>query len=124
MELVKKYGRLSFIPFLKSSISFWHLPYSIPKFSFHSFPFHSIPYHDEELVVQNLRREPHLIVTVCCLRKRKSCCHVVAIPPAGISAPTLTVMQGLKQKKDCSVHMLFRFCVLHLYSVFFHSTQS
>ena len=36
------YGRLSSIPFLKSSIPFWHLPYSIPKFPFHSI-FHSIP---------------------------------------------------------------------------------
>ena len=47
MELVWKYGRLSSIPFLKSSIPFhsgiFHIPYqnfrSIP---FH-FPFHSIP---------------------------------------------------------------------------------
>ena len=38
MELVWKYGRLSSIPFLKSSIPFWHLPYSILKFPFHSIP--------------------------------------------------------------------------------------
>ena len=45
MELVWKYGRLSSIPFLKSSIPFWHLPYSIPKFAFHSIfiPFHTMP---------------------------------------------------------------------------------
>ena len=29
----------------------------------------------------------------------KSCCHVIAIPQAGIAAPTLTVMQGFKAKK-------------------------
>ena len=32
-------------------------------------------------------------------RKRKSCCHVIAIPQAGIAAPTLTVMQGFEAKK-------------------------
>ena len=36
MKLVWKYGRLSSISFLKSSIPFWHRPYSIPKFPFHS----------------------------------------------------------------------------------------
>ena len=49
MEMIWKYGRLSSIPFLKSSIPFhsgiFHISYrnyrSIP---FH-FPFHSIPYH-------------------------------------------------------------------------------
>ena len=51
MELVWKYGRLSSIPFLKSSIPFWHLPYFIPKFPFHSI-FHSIPYH--ALVVDSI----------------------------------------------------------------------
>ena len=44
MELVWKYGRLSSISFLKSSIPFWHLPYSIAKFPFHSI-FHSILFH-------------------------------------------------------------------------------
>ena len=37
---------------------------------------------DEELVVQNLRREPHSSVTVRRFRKRKSWCHVIAIPQA------------------------------------------
>ena len=36
------------------------------------------------------------------LRKRKTCWHVIAIPQAGIAAPTLTVKQGFKAKKDCS----------------------
>ena len=36
MKLVWKYGRLSSISFLKSSIPFWHRPHSIPKFPFHS----------------------------------------------------------------------------------------
>ena len=38
MELIWKYERLSSIPFLKSSIPFWHLPYSISKLLFHSIP--------------------------------------------------------------------------------------
>ena len=42
MKLVWKYGRLSSIPFLKYSIPFWHLPYSIPKFPFHFIPYHSL----------------------------------------------------------------------------------
>ena len=54
------------------------------------------------------------------LHKRKSCWHVIAIPQAGIAAPTLTVMQGFAPKKKCSVHNLPR----SLYSVCFHSTQS
>ena len=54
---------------------------------------------DEELVVQNLCREPHSSVTVRCFCKRKSCCHVIVIPQAGIATPTLTVMQGLEAKK-------------------------
>ena len=33
-----QYGRLSSIPFLKSSIPLWHLPYSILKFPFHKMP--------------------------------------------------------------------------------------
>ena len=36
---------------------------------------------------------------VRCFRKRKGCCHVIAIPHAGIAAPTLTVMQGFQAKK-------------------------
>ena len=43
MELVWKYGRLSSIPFLKSSIPFWHLSYSIPNFPLHFIPFHIMP---------------------------------------------------------------------------------
>ena len=38
----------------------------------------------EELVVQNLRRESHLSVTVRCFCKWKSCTHVIAIPRGGI----------------------------------------
>ena len=33
-------------------------------------------------------------VMIRCFRKQKSCSHVIAIPQAGIAAPTLTVMQG------------------------------
>ena len=54
---------------------------------------------NEELVVQNLRREPHSSITVRRFCKRKSCCHVIAILQAGIAAPTLTVMQGFEAKK-------------------------
>ena len=53
----------------------------------------------EKLVVQKSRRQPQSSVTVRRFRKRKSCCHVIAIPQAGISAPTLTVMQGFQAKK-------------------------
>ena len=67
-------------------------------------PFHLIFFHStvkfyEELVVQNLRREPHSSITIRRFHKRKSCCHVIAIPQAGIAAPTLTVMQGFKANK-------------------------
>ena len=31
--------------------------------------------------------------------KQKSCCCVIAIPQAGIAAPTLAVMQGYQAKK-------------------------
>ena len=49
--------------------------------------------------MQKLRRQPRLSVTVRRFRTRKSCCHVTAIPQAGIAAPTLTVMQGFRSKK-------------------------
>ena len=38
MKLVWKYGKLSSISFLKSSIPLRHLPYFILKFQFHSIP--------------------------------------------------------------------------------------
>ena len=63
-------------------------------------PFHREKY--EELVVQNLRREPHSSVTVCRFRKLISCCYVIAIPQAGIPAPALTVMQcHFRKLKSC-----------------------
>ena len=37
--------------------------------------------------------------------------HVIAISQAGITAPTLIVMQGFKAKKDCSMHILPWSCV-------------
>ena len=54
---------------------------------------------------------------VRCFRKRKSCCHIIAISQASIAAPTLTAMQGFQGKKECSVHLLSYFLVLHEYSV-------
>ena len=63
----------------------------------------------KKLVMQKSCREPQSSETVCCFLKRKSCCHVITIPQAGIAAPTLTVMQGFQAKKDCSVHFLFHF---------------
>ena len=84
---------------------------------------HSHNHMYEELVVQNLCRELHSSVTVRHFRKRKSCHHVIAIPQAGIAAPTLTGMQGFEAKKDSSVHFLRRSCIPRLYSVFFHSTH-
>ena len=74
-NLVWKYGRLSSVPFLKSFISFhsgiFHIPYR---------NFRSISFSNEELVVQNLRKEPHSSVTVRRFRKLKSCCYIIAIP--------------------------------------------
>ena len=48
---------------------------------------------------------------VRCFRKRKSCCHEIAIPQARIAAPTLTVMQGFQAKKR--LLRAFPFPVLH-----------
>ena len=81
--------------------------------------FHSIDEHNEELVVQNLRREPHSSVMVRRFRKRKSCCHKIAIPQAGIAAPTLTVMQGFAAKKkiaQCISFPIPAHCVYTPYS--------
>ena len=79
MQLVWKYVRMSF-PFHA-----WNLPFRsiLASSIFHteiSAPFHSIFLVDKELVVQNLRREPHSSVTVRRFRKLKSCCYVIAIP--------------------------------------------
>ena len=63
----------------------------------------------EELVMQNLRREPHSSVTVRLFRNQKSCCHVIA-------APTLTVMQGFEAKKKIALCISFpvsAYCVAH-----------
>ena len=105
MELAWKYGRLSSIPFLKSSIPFhsgiFHIPYqNFRPIPFHSI-FHSIPYHalDEKLVMQKSRRQPQSSLTIYRFRKRKSCWHVIAISQAGIAAPTLTEMQGFEANK-------------------------
>ena len=53
----------------------------------------------EKLVVQKSRRQPQSSVTVHRFRKQKSCCHLIAIPQAGIAPPTLTVMLGFQEKK-------------------------
>ena len=42
---------------------------------------------DEELFVQNLRREPHSSITVCRFCKLKSCCYVIAIPSSWHCCP-------------------------------------
>ena len=76
------------------------------------------------IVVQNLHREPHSSIIVRRFHKQKSCCHIIAIPQAGIAAPTLTVNARFWSKKGCSLHFLSQSCVLRLYSVFFHSTHS
>ena len=49
--------------------------------------------------MQKSCRQLHSSVTVCRFCKRKSCCNAIAIPQAGIAAPTLTVMQGFEAKK-------------------------
>ena len=63
--------------------------------------------------MQNLCRGPHSSVTVRRFRKQKSYCHVIAIPSAGIAAPTLTVMQGFEAKKDSFVHLFPSSCILY-----------
>ena len=42
------------------------------------------------------------LVTVRRFRKRKICCHAIAISQAGIAAPTPTVMQGFQTKKNAA----------------------
>ena len=55
--------------------------------------------YNEKLVIKNSCRQLQWSVMVRRFRKQKSCCHVIAIPQAGIAAPTLTVMQGFEAKK-------------------------
>ena len=72
--------------------------------------------------MQKSRRQPQSSVTVRRFRKRKSCCHVIAIPQAGIAAPTLTVMQGFEAKKNLrafSFPFLSTASILHILS--FHA---
>ena len=56
--------------------------------------------------MQKSRRQPQSNVPIRRFCKRKSYCHVIAIPHAGIAASTVTVMQGFQAKKDCSMHFL------------------
>ena len=93
MELVWKYERLSSIPFLKPPI-----PFQFGIFHILHQNFHSILYHDEELVVQNLRREPHSSVTVRRFCKLKSCCYVIVIPLGWHRCPNPNC-NAIKQKK-------------------------
>ena len=104
--------------FFHSILKTYHFIFhSMLKFSsiFHS----ALPYY-EELVVQNLRREPHSSVTVRRFRKLKGCCHVIAIPSGWHSCPNLTVMQSFEVKKVSFVHLLPSFwklyhtCTTHL----------
>ena len=78
--------------------------------------------------MQNLRREPHSSVTVRRFRKRKRCCHVIAIPQAGIAAPTLTVMQGFEAKKRLFHAYPYPFLgtasLLHIFPFHAFSTQA
>ena len=48
---------------------------------------HSYNTRNKELVVQNLRKEPHPSLTVRCFRKLKSCYYVIAIPSGWHSCP-------------------------------------
>ena len=54
---------------------------------------------DEELVVQNLRREPHSSVTVRRFRKLKSCCYVIAIPSDWHCCPNPNCYARFRSKK-------------------------
>ena len=53
----------------------------------------------EELVVQNLRREPHSSVTVCGFCKLKSCCYVIVIPSDWHCCPNPNCYARFRSKK-------------------------
>ena len=59
--------------------------------------------------MQKSRRQPQSSVTVRRFRKLNSCCHIIAIPQAGIAAPTLTVMQGFQANKKIAPCFSFPF---------------
>ena len=53
---------------------------------------------------------------LCRFRKRKSCCHVIAISQAGVAAPNQTLMQGFEGKKKNGSCITFPTPVLRVYS--------
>ena len=59
------YERMSSILFLKSSIPFWHLPYSSPKFLFHSI-FHTMPWLLTNDITRKQKATRNLRSTVQC----------------------------------------------------------
>ena len=80
----------------------------------------SIGKDDEELVGQNLRREPHSSIMVRRFRKQKSCCHVIAIPSGWHRCPNPncnarvaegwklgTIITTLPSLQQCSDKMLY-----------------
>ena len=72
------------LPFLKSSIPFWHLPYSIPKFLFHSI-FHFMQYHalvvDSILLLSLVHFTPTVVASLK-IRKRLILKELLPLPAA------------------------------------------
>ena len=71
---------------------------------------------DEELVMQNLRRELHSSITVCCFRKLKSCCYVIAIPSGWHPCPNPNCNARFWSKKKIALCISFpvpAYCITH-----------
>ena len=77
--------------------------------------FHSKTNAYEELVVQNLRREPHSSITVSRFRKLKSCCYVIAIPSGWHPCPNPNTNARFWSKKKalCTSFPVPAYCVIH-----------
>ena len=74
---------------------------------------HSYNTRNEELVVQNLRREPHSSVTVCRFCKLKSCCYVIAIPSDWHCCPNPNCYARFRSKKGYYMLHLQGSCLLY-----------
>ena len=77
MELVWKYGRLSSIPFLKSSIPFHSGIFHIPYRNFRSIPF-SIPYH--ALSTDSYLLSLHFVVNIIKAMFKSICLSLIFTP--------------------------------------------
>ena len=109
---------LLFLPF--NQLPFPH------SLSYFSITFPSPIHFYEELVVQNLRREPHSSVTVRRFRKLKSCCYVIAIPSDWHCCPNPNCNARFWSKKRWLHHSpsMFPHTVSHSYNPSANQTQS